>query len=238
MIRIITFDLDDTLWAVTPVMRAANLALYQWLQEHAPAFCKRYQPRDFNRLRDEVVNDHPEWHHSVTAIRLEVLRRGLIRSGHQPEQVEQLAQSAFAHFLKARNQVELFPHSRPMLERLASRYQLGALSNGNANIEMVGLDDLFSFSFNADQVGTAKPDPLMFHRMLEHTGADPGEVLHIGDSLEHDVRGAQAVGLHTLWVNLNQQPHPQAPQPSLVVECLSAIPDQIEALQIRLQGQR
>ncbi|WP_210398271.1 HAD family hydrolase [Motiliproteus sediminis] len=235
MIRIITFDLDDTLWAVTPVMRTANLALYAWLEQHAPAFCTRYQPRDFNTLRDEVVLDHPEWSHSVTAIRLEVLRRGLSRSGYSPDDSEQVAQAAFAHFIEARNRVELFPHSRPVLEQLASRYQLGALSNGNADITMVGLADLFSFSFNADQVGSAKPEPLMFQRMLEHTGARPEQVLHVGDSIEHDVRGAQAAGLHTLWVNLSGAPAPSDPQPSLTVRCLSEIPTQV-AVFARKQG--
>jgi len=223
MIRVLTFDLDDTLWAVNPVVRAANEALYQWLQQHAPHFTERYQLRDFNSLRDEVVSDRPHWRHSVSAIRLEVLRRGLSRSGYAGAELERLTEAAFEHFLTARNRVELFPHCRPMLETLARRYQLGALSNGNAEIARVGLDDLFGFSFNADQVGSAKPDPLMFHRMLQHTGATPNEVIHIGDSIEHDVRGAQAVGLHTLWVNLDQKPTPDDPPPTLTVNCLSEI---------------
>jgi len=233
MIRILTFDLDDTLWAVSPVVRAANEALYRWLQQHAPHFTDRYQLRDFNRLRDEVVSSHPHWRHSVTAIRLEVLRRGLSRSGYAGAELERLTSAAFEQFLQARNRVELFPHCRPMLEQLSRRFTLGALSNGNADIARIGLDDLFSFSFNADQVGSAKPDPLMFEHMLAHTGASPGEVIHIGDSIEHDVRGAQALGLHTLWVNLERQAAPADPQPSLTVGCLSEIPAVIEGFQAR-----
>ncbi|HEY5718192.1 MAG TPA: HAD family hydrolase [Motiliproteus sp.] len=234
MIRVLTFDLDDTLWAVSPVVRAANIALYQWLEQHAPRFTQRYQLRDFNRLRDEVVAQHPHWAHSVTAIRLELLRRGLTASGYQGEELERLTCDAFEHFLAARNRVELFPHSRPMLEQLSQRYQLGALSNGNADIARIGLDDLFSFSFNADQVGSAKPDPLMFQHMLAHTGVAPEEVIHIGDSLEHDVRGAQALGIHSLWVNLDQQLPPAAPLPTLEVNCLSEIPAVIDGFNARL----
>ncbi|WP_315982217.1 hypothetical protein [Aliamphritea spongicola] len=36
MIKCITFDLDDTLWAVDPVITHANNTLYGWLDEHAP----------------------------------------------------------------------------------------------------------------------------------------------------------------------------------------------------------
>ncbi|WP_207060557.1 HAD family hydrolase [Motiliproteus sp. SC1-56] len=230
MIRVVTFDLDDTLWAVAPVIERANRELYTWLDEQAPLFTRRWQPEDFDSLRREVVREHPEWAHSVTAIRLGVLRKGLRASGYSPHDTEHLAEAAFTHFLNARNQVEFFQHALAMLTHLGQRYQLGALSNGNADIEKVGLGEYFDFCFNADQVGRAKPDPLMFEQMLRFTGAEPTEVVHVGDHPEHDILGAQNAGIHSLWVNFERQPWPGAKPPSLEVHCLSDIPAAIEAL--------
>ena len=236
MIRIVTFDLDDTLWDVSAVMIKANLALYQWLQSHAPAFTTRYQIEDFDTLRKQVVKEHPEWAHSVTAIRLGVLRKGLSASGYSGESLERLIKQAFACLLKARNQVEFFQHALEMIRELHPHYQLGALSNGNADIEQVGLGDLFDFSFNADQVGTAKPDPLMFNQMLKLTGVKPHQVIHVGDHPEHDIQGAQRAGIYTLWVNLNNDLWPGGKPPDLEVSCLSEIPKAISAFSNQLRA--
>ncbi|WP_083704571.1 HAD family hydrolase [Motiliproteus sp. MSK22-1] len=234
MIRIITFDLDDTLWDVSEVMVKANQALYQWLHRHAPEFTARYQIEDFDRLREQIVQEHPEWAHSVTAIRLGVLRKGLSASGYHGDSLEELIKQAFACLLKARNQVTFFQHAIEMIQELHPHYQLGALSNGNADIEQVGLGDFFDFGLNADQVGTAKPDPLMFNQMLELTGAKPNQVIHVGDHPEHDVQGAQRAGLYSLWVNLNNAAWPGGEPPTLEVQCLSEIPAAISAFSSNL----
>ena len=46
--------------------------------------------------------------------------------------------------------------------------------------------------------GATKPDRAVFVRALEAAGAEPGEALHVGDSVENDVEGARAAGLRAL----------------------------------------
>lgn len=89
----------------------------------------------------------------------------------------------------------------PVLERLAQRYPLGALSNGNADIHRVGLAHLFDFAFNAVDVGAAKPAPALFLAACRHLNMTPAQIVHVGDDPEHDVGGAASVGLRTVWVN-------------------------------------
>ena len=227
-IQLISFDLDDTLWAVDPVMIQANLTLYRWLESHAPKFTARYRLEDFGRLRQQAVEQQPEIAHSVTAVRLTVLNRGLLNSGYTEAESDQLTEAAFEVFLQARNQVELFQHAQQLLIDLSQRYRLAALSNGNADVERVGLGDYFEFALNADQVGRAKPHPLMFEQMLTRADIAADEVLHIGDHPEHDIAGAQACGLHTLWVNFAGTSWPGSGQgPDLEVQCLSQIPQKI-----------
>lgn len=230
-ITVISFDLDDTLWAVQPVITQANLALYRWLENNAPQFTARYQLQDFDRLRDEVLGQQPHIAHSVTAIRLAVLKHGLIQSGYSAQDAERLTPTAFEVFIVARNQVEFFQHAQQMLTELSAHYRLIALSNGNADIHRVGLGDQFEFALNADQVGQAKPHPLMFEQMLRRAEVTPSQVIHVGDHPEHDILGAQNCGLHTLWVNLARTPWPTGPAPDLEVQCLSDVVAKVKAYQ-------
>jgi len=54
-----------------------------------------------------------------------------------------------------------------------------------------------------------KPRGEMFTGALSLLGLPPGEVLHVGDSLGSDVRGAQAMGIPVLWVNRRGRPLPE-----------------------------
>jgi 2-haloacid dehalogenase/putative hydrolase of the HAD superfamily len=53
-----------------------------------------------------------------------------------------------------------------------------------------------------------KPRAEMFQAALEKLGCAPGEVLHVGDSLHSDVRGATALGIPVAWVNPRRRPLP------------------------------
>lgn len=238
MIKCITFDLDDTLWAVDPVVRQANITLIEWLAENAPLFTDKFRLRDLNHLREQVVKAQPEISHSVTKIRLAVLETGLIQAGYTHEQAAPLVQTAFEVFLEARQQVEFFEHAMTMLQDLHSQgYQLGALSNGNADIHRVGLTDLFDFQFNADNSGAEKPAPDMFLQMLSHTELQPHQVIHIGDNPIADVQGAQDCKLWTIWVNLKGEQWPADEPATEEVKCLSEIPAAIERIRLKQQNQ-
>ena len=229
MIKCITFDLDDTLWAVNPVVEQANHTLMEWLAQNAEAFVKTHSISDFPRLRREVLERHPEISHSVTQIRLKQLEHGLRLAGYSEEETQTLTLQAFDVFLEARQQVTFFEHALSMLQTLHSQgYLLGALSNGNADIHKVGLSGVMDFQFSADKVGTEKPHPLMFEQMLHHVKLRPEQVIHIGDNPDHDIEGARNVGLWSIWVNLNgADRHVPATRS---VTCLSEIPAAVEEI--------
>jgi len=192
----LTLDLDDTLWPVRPTLVAAEQVLARWLHEHAPATARGLPPAAMLALRAEVAAEHPHWGHDLSAIRLETLRRALRRHGDDPA----LAELAFDVFFEARHAVTLYDDVLPGLERLASRYRLVAVSNGNAELHRVGLDRFFAGSVSARLHGVAKPDPSIFRAACEAAGAPPQQVLHLGDDLDTDVAGALAAGLHAGWI--------------------------------------
>ncbi len=204
MIKAITFDLDDTLWDVWPVVIRAEQLLHDWLAERYPGIPAQFTPLDLRELCSEVADVQPDIAHDRTLLRKEALRWAAARVGYAAFDSE----AAFAVFFAARNAVELFEDVRPSLERLARRYPLASLSNGNADLRLIGLDDLFVFSLNAIEVGSAKPEPLMFETACRRLGMRPAEIVHVGDDPDHDVRGGRDAGFRTVWVNRTGQEWP------------------------------
>ena len=195
-IRALTLDLDDTLWPIAPVIVRAERLMRQWLERHAPATAAANDAPTLRRIRAEVERDHPEWHHDLSALRLATLRRAV----HAAGEPTQLAEQAFDVFFDARQQVELYPDALDALQRLARRFPLLSLSNGNADLQRVGVAQHFCGSLSAREVGIAKPDPRLFAAACARLGLPPAKVLHVGDDLALDVMGARAAGMPAVWL--------------------------------------
>ena len=94
--------------------------------------------------------------------------------------------------------------NRPMLERLAARYRLGVVSNFTGNLEPclaeLGLRPLFGALADSTIIGTAKPEPAIFHAALEELGVSPAETWMVGDNPDADIRPAHALGMRTIWL--------------------------------------
>jgi HAD superfamily hydrolase (TIGR01509 family) len=206
MIKVITFDLDDTLWAIIPVIEKANQRMLEWMQLHTPKFNQTYDNHGIDQLRDEVMTNNPHLMHDLSQIRVALIQLGLSRCGY--DTADELAQQAFKVYFAARNDVELFAGTQTQLSALKQKYQIGALTNGNADLAQVGIDHLFDFYFNSSQIGVSKPHPDFFARALEHTGFSAESFIHIGDHPEHDIAGAQAAGMRTIWMNPEQRAWP------------------------------
>ena len=197
MIKALTFDLDDTLWEVWPVVEHAEQLLYEWLAGHYPRIATRFTSLELRELCDEVAVNQPGIAHDRTRLRKEALQLAAGRAGYAEFDVD----AAFAVFFAARNAVKLFAEVRPTLERLARRYPLASLSNGNADVRLIGLDDVFVFSLSAIDVGAAKPEALMFEEACRRLQALPEQIVHVGDDPIHDVQGGLAAGFRTVWLN-------------------------------------
>ena len=121
---------------------------------------------------------------------------------------EQFVDEAMEVFDAVRNDVVVFPEVRPALEELRNDYRLIAVTNGNSNLQRIGIDDLFHDVVSASTVGVAKPAPEIFDVAVRAGGARAHETLHVGDHPEIDVEGARAAGLRSVWVNRSGQRWP------------------------------
>lgn len=205
MIRALTLDLDDTLWAVAPAIMRAEQAQDAYLAHHCPATRARFPLSALRRLRETIAAEHPHLAHDFTAQRLLCLRHALRQCGDDPAHAE----PAFEAFFVERNRVELFADVGAGLPALAKRWPLAALTNGNADLHRIGLAEHFRFSLGAREHGAPKPEASIFLAACDRLQRAPSEVLHVGDDPELDVAGAQRAGLRACWINRHRAHWPQ-----------------------------
>jgi putative hydrolase of the HAD superfamily len=198
-IRTITLDLDDTLWAIHPVIKRAEARLYAWMSDNYPRITELFDPDDLLEVRAQVMAEHEDRLHDLTFLRRTILARLGAAAGYGEHYVDE----AFAVFIEARNEVTLFPEARPALEALSEHFSLIAVTNGNADLEKIGIRELFDDVISAATVGAAKPERLIFDMAVKAGGASADRTLHVGDHPLYDVHGARDAGLRAVWVNRN-----------------------------------
>jgi len=96
----------------------------------------------------------------------------------------------------------IFPESKEVLAQC--RIPICLVSNiDNAEIQLALKHNDLSFDWVVTSEGCRayKPRGEMFEKALSLLGLSAGEVLHIGDSLGSDVRGAKSQKIPVLWVN-------------------------------------
>jgi putative hydrolase of the HAD superfamily len=222
----LTFDLDNTLWEVMPVIRAAERAVNAWLDAHYPMIGKRYTVDDVGDLRREVMLANEHRIHDLTFLRKEVLRRMATGAGYDAR----VADEAFEVFDEHRNRVTLYDDVPAALEELARHFRLLAVTNGNASLRRTGIAAFFAGKVSAASAGAAKPDPKIFRAALAEAGAAASRTLHVGDDPALDVEGARQMGFRTAWVNRIDADWPQAlPPPDIAVTNLTELIDAIRS---------
>jgi len=200
-IRVITFDLDNTLWDVDPALRRAEEAQRLWLLRHRPGAIDDYDHAGLWEFKQSVWRRHPGLLHNVSGMRRQMLLELQIAAGYSEETAREGAEVAFSVFLEERHKVELYEEALEILQQLAGSYTLGALTNGNADIFKTDAGEYFDFAFLAEQVGASKPAPDMFLAAIEVSGVSACDIVHVGDNPEHDIQGAREIGMHTVWIN-------------------------------------
>jgi 2-haloacid dehalogenase len=97
-----------------------------------------------------------------------------------------------------------FPDTREALAALKTRYRLAILSNIDDDLfagTALSLGVAFDWVVTARQIGSYKPSPENFRAALARFAAPKEKVLHVAQSLFHDIAPAKSLGLSTVWVN-------------------------------------
>jgi len=200
-IKLITFDLDDTVWPNKKVILDAEKTLWSFLLSKVPSLKENFNEEEINKIRVNLVEKDETLKFDLTRFRKEVVKALLISHGLDNNEAIYYSNESFNEFFKIRNKVHLYKDAKIILERLHRKTLIGAISNGNADLEIIGINQFFDFSINSKDVCSNKPSPPHFLKALEIANCSPGEAVHIGDCPVNDIGGARNCNLNTIWFN-------------------------------------
>ena len=205
-IKAIFFDGDDTLWDFRAAMlQALEVTLVELRRMAANAAAQALTVQRMTEIREAVADELGEGTTSVEVIRREALARALAEVGRPSDDG---ARRLYEIYTEARfDATRPFPGVVNVLHDLKGRYRLGLVSNGNTYPERVGLGDIFSFVILAVDCGIAKPDRRIFELALDKCGCNASQVVHVGDSLQSDIAGANGCGIRSVWLNREGAPN-------------------------------
>lgn len=202
--RAVGFDLDGTLFDHRGSARTAvdTFARHVGIEptETAREDWFAAEAEQFERWRSGEI--------SFVEQRRERLRAVLPRWDASVPEDDAALDALFEHYLSAyRSGWRTFSDSATLLESLrTSGFRIGILTNGS---EQQQVDKLASLSLldavdvvcTSERIGVAKPTPEAFLTLVHELGVEPAECLFVGDSVEHDVVGAESVGMQALLVD-------------------------------------
>lgn len=228
MIRVVSFDIDDTLydfWSASA--RALEFVAARMRAETGDGATgpdAREVIGDLIVEADEMANPCvclPELRRRAFA---RTLKRHGLNSAALPEELNGIY---LAHRFE---NLTLFPGAREMVEEIARSYRVVSVSNGEQDIAQFGLERHFDFVLLARDAGVDKPDPRIFRMAMDRAGCAPEEFVHVGDSESSDVAGAKSAGALAVWFN------PQGRPPRLTVraDAVAQTPAEVVAAVRRL----
>lgn len=161
-------------------------------------------------------------HSSLLNQRFKTAWRGLKNFHHSREEWSSLVDTTFADLLEAPPSTtffdelydafsepkawRIFDDVLPAIDALAARgINLGIISNWDERLQpllaKMGLSKYFETIIVSCDVGFTKPSPVIFEHTSKKMGVAPEFILHVGDSEEHDVKGAKDAGFQTLLID-------------------------------------
>lgn len=197
VIKAILFDLDDTLWAIQPVLARAETILFDWLTEHTPNIAAVHTIDSLREHRMTLAHHDPSLKVNLLALRHTALSQIFREHGYP----QALVDAAMAKFSKERNTVTLFDDVLPAFDQLRQHWVLGSVTNGTTDLSMTALPAYFQTSIASYRFGAAKPETAIFHAACAELNLQPEHIAYVGDDPVFDVLGAKQAGMHAVWMN-------------------------------------
>jgi HAD superfamily hydrolase (TIGR01549 family) len=196
-IKLISFDLDDTLYDNGPVIKRAEQESQNFLRSE---FEKQQQVFDYQlflQYRNELLESESQLGDNEASQyeNLSFLRQKVLLQCCLPlADGEQIAEQAFDSFMHQRSQVRIEEEIVSMLEQLNKKYQLVIVTNGNCQADRLSIAKLFSKNYSPELGYRAKPHPQMLNQILNDFELLPDQVLHLGDQPNSDGLAAMQAG--------------------------------------------
>ena len=202
-IQLITFDLDDTFWDIKTTIVNAELNSRKWSEERIGEKIQWGTFEDFMKIRSLLVKEDPSLEYDLGMLRKKMIAHHTKKFFENAKDLNKFIEEAYNFFLEERHKVNFYDGVIEVLKELSSKYKLGVLTNGNADVNKLKIGHLFDFSISSIDVKSNKPSKNHFLKAREISKINFENTLHVGDHQINDILGARELGINTLWFNLN-----------------------------------
>lgn len=235
ILRALLFDLGGTLmysrdpWE--PILERGYRALAESLCEQGFILDCAELPQTLRYHLDRYFARRDQDLHETTY--LTVLQELLAEKGHPDTRAASIRRALDAFYAHTQPNWILEEDTLLTLRTLeAGGYRLGLVSNAGDNQDVCQLLDRFKIGPFFDFVLTSaacsyrKPHPRIFELALGHWDIPPQEIAMVGDSLEADIRGAQAFGMFGIWITrrVSRTTVSDRPKPDAEIHALHELP--------------
>lgn len=218
MYKAVFLDLDNTIFSFDEMYKKTSLeALNQVIGIERLGIPVETFYDTFRSIADELYFEYEKGLRTMDSYRDERWLRTFehFRVPMSDATMDQLNEYIVTQYLK---HVEPYSGAREFLDKLQKHCRVGLITNGPVEMQLSKLDkmDLRSF-FEEDlvviseEVGVSKPDPRIFHTALSKAGISSADALHIGDSMKHDIIGANGIGMASALIHTRVHGAHQAP---------------------------
>jgi len=234
-IKCIAFDLDNTLWDCDSLIVKAEQHFYAWLKDVFPQITSKMTESELVEHRMAYMQNYPELHHNLTILRKNWMRQiaeeiGGISFKDETTFVAEYIEAGFHVFWHQRNNVIFYDGVLDMLESLSKKYSLGVITNGNADVNYIGIGDFFDFSLSSQEAGVAKPHEDIFYQAMRLSDYEIEDTVYVGDDPKCDIIGPQNIGMKAIWYNPKLKPWPAGKTPAAVFQKHHELEDKISNL--------
>lgn len=208
----LTFDLDGTLCCY----RRSTAEVLESAFEQADTD-PLFTVEDYHDSIGRYEGEHATW----AEIREQCFADLAVANGYDSDSGRRVA-LAYEESRDHRN-VEPLDGVHETLDALAD-YPMAIVTNGPPEmqaqkLEALDLDSAFEYVIYAGYDTLAKPDPAPFIDVLSRLDVAPNRAVHVGNSVESDVRGADAAGMRAAW--LREKGVTPTPRPQYVLDSLA-----------------
>jgi len=222
--KMIIFDADETLFDFS---KSEKYALKNAITDHSIEYNESYHLALYKKINVAIWLEFERGEITQTELKVERFRR-FLKAAQYSVDASEFGDSFMSHLSQASF---LFDGVETMIEMMYEKFRLVIVTNGLTRVQKHRIRQsviapYFERIIISEEIGYAKPNPLIFMKGLEGLELpEKSEIVMIGDSLTSDIPGGIQYGIDTIWYNPKRKQNNSPSIPTFEIHSLEKLHD-------------